>query len=105
MTKHAVFATCTDKAGEHATFRVGQAVDWHRAQDRWSRLYPLLVTARDYLGRAAKVSIGHGRVRYNRRWYYVDFMEVRAVDRHGRGLGSERHERAIPVPYLAFARA
>lgn len=25
-------------------------------------------------------------------------------DRHGRGLGSERHERALPVPYRAAQR-
>jgi hypothetical protein len=89
-SKHAVFATCTDRTGERATFRVGRAVDWDRAQARWSRLYP---------HRAIQ-----GRVRYARRWYAVDFMEVRAVDRHERGLGSDRHERAIPVPYLAHSQ-
>jgi hypothetical protein len=43
----------------------------------------------------------HGRVRHARRWYRIDFYEVRSTDRHGRGLGSERHATALPVPYRA----
>jgi hypothetical protein len=88
--RHAVFATC-QLGSETVTFRIGQPVDWDRAQARWSRLYPAANGIR-------------GRVRHSRRWYRPSFMEVRSVDRHGRGLGSERHETAIPVPYRAIRK-
>lgn len=101
--RHAVYATC-EIAGEKITFRIGQPTDWRRAQARWERLYPISATSRNVLGRVT-LAILRGRVRHARRWYRVSFMEVRAVDRHGRGLGSERHERAIPVPYRQFQRA
>lgn len=90
IERHAVYATC-NLSGESITFRIGRAVDWDTAQNRWLRLFP-----------APSV---RGRVRFHRRWYPVRFLEVRAVDRHERGLGSERHERAIPVPYRQFKRA
>jgi len=90
IERHAVYATCR-VGSESVTFRIGRAVDWDRAQARWARLHPL--------------AVNRGRVRFHRRWYPVSFMEVRGVDRHERGLGSERHHRAIPVPYLAFKRA
>lgn len=83
MNRHAVFAT----APNGVTFRIGQPTDWHGAQDRWVRLTN---------GRSR-------RLRHARRWYPLPRVrfEVRATDRHGRGLGAERHERAIPVPYRA----
>lgn len=90
MNRHAVYATCRI-AGETVTFRIGQPTDWARAQARWERLYPKPMIL--------------GRIRHARRWYRAAFLEVRATDRHGRGLGSERHERAIPLPYRAFKRA
>jgi hypothetical protein len=86
MELHAVYATCTSKHGT-ITFRVGLPVAWAAAQARWERL-----DAR----RRAGASV---RVRWARRWYRAMFLEVRAVDRHGRGLGSDRHSLAFPVPY------
>lgn len=100
MDAHALFATVEsgDPSGETITFRIGQpARTFGAALARYGRLW-------------ADGAIDHGkgpgycrpvRVRYARRWYRVRFMEVRATDRHGRGLGSERHGRAIPVPYRA----
>lgn len=99
MTRHALFATVETPEGPHAVcFRVGKPTTWDRASARFNRLWaagavhPHLFEARP------------ARVRHERRWYRVRFMEVRAVDRHGRGLGSERHATAIPVPYRAVAR-
>lgn len=85
MKLHALYANTPDGV----TFRVGLPVKWDPAIARWYRLDDLR-----RLGRAI-------RVRHNRRWYSVESFEVRSVDRHGRGLGSERHDRAIPVPYRA----
>lgn len=90
MEHHAVYATCHTKKHGDICFRIGQPVDWQAAQARCSRL--------DRRGRAgAKV-----RVRWARRWYRVAFLEVRAVDYHGRGLGSLRHGLAFPVPYRSI---
>lgn len=91
-SKHAVYANCRDLAGERATFRVGQPVGWGAAQDRWLRL--------DDGRRANRCQV----VGANRRRYLVESYEVRAVDRHGRGLGSKRHGSAIPVPYRSLSR-
>lgn len=89
-SRHAVYVT----PANGPTFRVGQPVDWSTAQARWQRL-----DDRRLLGRTQ-------RVRFDGRRYPVamsrGFIEVRAVDDHGRGLGSERHERAFPVPYRAI---
>lgn len=73
--------------GQRITFRIGLPTSWARAHARWARLYPAA-------NRAA-------RVRFARRWYSIAHYEVRHVDRHGIGLGSERHGRAIPVPARA----
>lgn len=89
MTKHALYATARDSAGEREHFRIGQPTDFLTAQRRWLRL-----DDRRLLNRRPVV-------RANRRQYVVEFFEVRAVDRHGRGLGSERHTLAHPVPFRA----
>jgi hypothetical protein len=83
-TKHAVYANSWE-AG--VTFRIGQPVDWDSAIRRWTRLD-------DKRGRA--------QVRNLRRKHRVRSFEVRAVDVHGRGLGSERHASAIVLPYRAL---
>lgn len=105
--RHAVYATCTADDGERITFRVGAPTDWGRAQARWLRLddwrRALLRRPRARSRRWHAQAAGL-RVRWGRRWYLVDFLEVRAVDRHGRGLGAERHGRALPVPYRAAQR-
>lgn len=96
----ALFATVETNDGSGTlTFRVGQPTTHERAHARFERLW-----------RAGAIDNGHrnpsakARVRYRRRWYSVKFMEVRSTDRHGRGLGSERHARAIPVPYVKAQR-
>jgi hypothetical protein len=87
MSKHAVYATTT----QGVTFRIGQPTDWRTAQERWLRLYPDPVTT--------------GYIKHMRRKYPVKFYEVRSTDRDGYGLGSERHSRAIPVPYRNHRKA
>lgn len=87
--RHAVYANTS----EGVTFRIGRPVSWDAAVARWYRLDD---TRRE--------GIPH-RVRHERRWYSVESFEVRAVDRHGVGLGSERHARAIHIPYIALLRA
>lgn len=88
MNRHALYATTADGV----TFRIGQPTTWDGAQARWSRF---ALNARAI------------RLRHSRRWYALPLMrlEVRATDKHGRGLGSDRHERAIPVPYRALRLA
>lgn len=90
---HAVFAIARDYAGERIAFRVGLPADWHTAQNRWERLANRLA--------ARRRKATHPAIRWSRRRYRIDFYEVRAVNRHGQGLGSERHATALPVPYLA----
>lgn len=87
--KHAVYAitSARDKLGNRVTFQIGQAVDWQTAQARQYRL--------DSARRAGRAI----RVRWMRRRYRVEWLEVRAIDYHGRGLGSERHRDAFQVPY------
>lgn len=80
--RHAVFVNSEDGV----TFRVGQPVDWNRATDRWLRLDDR---------RIAKGLT----VRHDGRKYRAKSIEVRATDRHGRGLGSERHATALTAPY------
>jgi hypothetical protein len=99
IERHAVYATAKlnvkdprARGGvrvESVCFRVGQPVDLSTAMDRHERLAGTGATFK------------HGRVRHARRWYRIDFYEVRSTDRHGRGLGSERHATALPVPYRA----
>lgn len=91
LEKAAVYAitTARDAAGRRITFRVGQPVDWNTAQARWTRL--------DDVRRAGRAI----RIGWMRRRYKVAFLEVRTVDYHGRGLGSERHRDAFTVPYRA----
>lgn len=100
----AVFATVeTNDGTQTLTFRIGQpfwgrgAVD--RAQARWSRLWEA-----GAIDRGQRNPLATARVRYRRRWYRVMFMEVRSVDRHGRGLGRDDHAAAIHVPYRAAQR-
>lgn len=88
--RHAVFVT-TDRG---VTFRVGQPLPTYSdALDRWDRLDRHTA---DYSGD------GRGYVKHQRRKYRARFAEVRAVDDHGRGLGSERHATAIHVPCRLF---
>lgn len=89
-SRHAVFAIADVPEGPHAlSFRVGQPVSWDVAQDRFARLY-----GRRFAGRAQTV-------RHDGKRYKVRNYEVRAVDQFGRGLGSDRHKLAFPVPYRA----
>jgi hypothetical protein len=83
--RHAVFAIANDSTGSEVCFRVGLPTDWHTAVARHTRL-----RWEDRKPRA---------IRYARRTYRIRDYEVRATDRHGRGLGSDRHARAIPVPF------
>lgn len=92
MERHAVYATCIDRRGERLTFRVGLPVEWNTAIARWYRLDNWR-TGRE--GARLRELL----VRWSRRQYRVLHFEVRAVDRHGRGLGSDRHALAFPVPY------
>lgn len=92
MSKHAVYANCRDLSGDRATFRIGAPLAWGAAQDRWLRL--------DDARRAKREQV----VNANRRRYLVESYEVRSVDRHGRGLGSDRHASAIPVAYRSLSR-
>lgn len=86
MTNTATYVTCDLPEGDTITFRVGVPTDWNTAQDRWLRLDDARIA-------------GNLNIRYMRRSYAVRFVEVRSTDKHGRGLGSERHWNAIPVPY------
>lgn len=90
--KHAVYAVCHAYNGERLTFRIGLPIDWHRAQSRWNRL--------DLWRREGRALT----VRFARRRYRVDFLEVRAVDFHGRGIGGDRHALAFPIPYKELSR-
>lgn len=90
MERHAVYANCITRQGDRLTFRVGLPVSWDAAQDRWLRL-----DNRRIAGRAI-------RIPWMRRFYRVESFEVRTVDRNGHGLGSDRHGRAMPVPYRAI---
>jgi len=104
MEKHAVYLTVKLAAvahdgrprEDHVTFRIGQPVSLDAAHKRHQRLQD----------RAVLRKLAH-RIRHARRWYTTAasdwyWFEVRAVDKHGRGLGSERHATAIPVPYRAI---
>lgn len=86
MDRHALFAVTPSGLA----FRVGRPVKWDRAVARWYR-----ADDRRRAGRAF-------RVRHDGRSYPVAAFEVRAVDRDGRGLGSERHAFAFPVPFRAM---
>jgi len=83
---HANYVTCELPEGGTITFRVGQPVAWDTAINRHNRL--------DGMGKRV-------RIRHMRRTYIAKFCEVRATDKHGRGLGSERHEQAVMVPFAA----
>jgi hypothetical protein len=93
QAKHAVFATAPSEQGGKC-FRIGNPTTLYAAHDRHRRL--------DSISYRTGV---HQRVRHDGRWYAVKFFEVREVDHLGRGLGSERHERAIPVRYSDVKRA
>jgi hypothetical protein len=90
MTQHAVYATTQRRDGTPGpTFRIGRPVSLGRAHDRWQR--------HDRNG----TGLGPSRplaVRFDGRRLPVRFLEVRAVDSDGRGLGSERHALAFTVP-------
>jgi hypothetical protein len=81
---HANYVTCDLPEGGTITFRVGQPTDWNTAINRHNRI--------DEFGKRF-------RIRYMRRSYTPRFCEVRATDKHGRGLGSERHAQAVNVPF------
>lgn len=86
--RHALFAIASVPEGPHAlSFRVGQPVDWNTAQARWQRLDDRRIAGRKQY------------VRHDGRRYPVAAFEVRAVDKFGRGLGSDRHKLAFPVPF------
>ena len=89
MPVHAHADARGGKRVDSVTFRVGQPADLDTAMSRHDRLAG---TGADFK---------HGKVRANRRSYPIAFYEVRTCDRHGRGLGSERHWSAQPVPYRA----
>ena len=97
----AVFATVeTNDASRTLTFRIGQPVkSTNVAMARWERLW-----SAGAIDSGQRNPLATARVRYRRRWYRVRFMEVRDVDRHGRGLGREDHGAAVPVPYRAVQR-
>lgn len=86
MTRHAVYVTAEDFLGQREAFRVGLPTDWDTAQRRWLRLDD------NRRGRGLTV-------RWQGRRYVAVAVEVRSVDRHGRGLGSHRHATAFTVPY------
>lgn len=96
MDKHALYITSRVK-GDTVTFRVGQPTTWNNAIDQ----YTTTLVAQDS-ARARRRPMPS--VRHMRRSYPIMFAEVRATDRHGRGLGSERHATAIPVPFTALSR-
>lgn len=101
MTKHAVFANCRvpGLAGEtRATFRVGQPTDLTTAGNRWYRLDNRRTGWEGVPKRP--VFVQYGLVQWP-----VHSLEVRAVDSDGTGLGSERHARAIRLPYRAVRSA
>lgn len=82
--RQAVYATCETGV----CFRIGQPVK--DAYPRYARL--------DRNG----TGLGPSRplhVRFDGKRHRVRFLEVRQVDSHGRGLGSERHALAFPVPH------
>lgn len=89
----AVFATAIDSRGEQVTVRVGKPTAQHIADARWLRLDDRRIDAR--VGNRPMPVVHH-----NRRQYTVQFFEVRTTDRHGRGLGSERHWNAQPTKYI-----
>jgi hypothetical protein len=95
--KHALFVT-SRRGNDTVTFRVGQPTSWDNAQDQ----HQATLRAQDS---AAAGRRPIPRVRHMRRSYPITFAEVRATDRHGRGIGSERHATAIPVPFTAIKRA
>lgn len=98
MTRHAVYViTDNTKTGEHIAFRVGQPTTWDKATARNDRLF----ARRAGIGMPKRpVKVKHDGRTYTARWF-----EVRAVDKHGRGLGSERHATAIIAPYRAVRSA
>ncbi len=83
--RHANYLTCDLPEGGTITFRAGQPTDLVTAINR-------------HYERLDKSGVV---IRYMRRQYRVRFAEVRATDKHGRGLGSERHSQAIAIPYKA----
>lgn len=99
---HAVYASVHTPHGA-VTFRVGQPTTWDKAQDRWRRLDDRRIAGR-------RQTVRHDGRRYTLPGVLADgpagtwgtFFEVRAVDRFGRGLGGERHEHALVVPYRAL---
>lgn len=101
VNNHALYATAVDSTGERQTFRIGKPADLSTITKRHER-----VDGRQYQQKRFQT------IAANRRLYTVEpfgkarhawtGLEIRAVDRHGRGLGSERHAVAHPVPYRAL---
>lgn len=96
--RHAVYAiTDNVKYGEHIAFRIGQPVNWNSAVSRYDRLY--------CRHQGINCPSRPVKVKHDGRVYRVQTFDVRAVDRHGRGLDSERHATAIVAPYRAVRSA
>lgn len=93
-SKHALFA-----ATEAGTFRIGLPTTLNNAMDRWQRADDRLNGFNGHARRACNV-LGFASS------YPVRFFEVRAIDpRTGKGLGSLRHDVAVPVPFRALRTA
>lgn len=92
MTKHALYVTCDTKHGS-LTFRVGQPTDVHTAHNRWQRIAD---RAQGFNVPQRMVTVKHDGRSYPIR---PVMCEVRSTDKHGRGLGADRHTLAFPVPF------
>ncbi len=95
--RHAVYLVTDNAKGDAVAFRVGQPVSWGAAQARNERLF----CRANGVGMPKRpVKVKHDGRTYTGRWF-----EVRTVDAHGRGLGSERHATALVTPYRAVRSA
>lgn len=93
-TRTATYTVCRAHDGSQHTFRLGQPMaGLDTADARWARVDDRRRDGRDQ------------RVRFDGKSYRVEWVENRSVDNHGRGLGSERHGLAMPVPYRALRMA
>ena len=97
-TLHAVYANTRARNGAELTLRVGLPTDEATAFARWLRLDNRRWGFEGFVKRPLRIA-------YARRLYTVDSLEMREVDYNGRGIGSERHATALPVPYRAMRSA
>jgi hypothetical protein len=87
MELHGVYATSrAPEGGTQRCFRIGSPISHDTAHLRWDRL--------DRARRETGLVVHDSHDEAHR----IDFVEVRAVDDAGRGLGSERHWTAEFVP-------